>query len=440
MRKTFVSIAAFFLFSSSLAAHADIRFSANFEAELRYYPSQGLIKEQKDLFASLAFNPQMDWQDEQRNHIINLELYGRDSRPKGNRSYADIREAYYLYAGEAWQIQAGISRVFWGVVESNHIVDVVNQSDILASATGTEKLGQPMLSFSLEQAWGNMDFFLLPYFRKREFPDGPERFRLGLSGIDNTFNIEPVFSDKRVYYQSSRQEKHVDVALRWNHYWGGFDMAVSAFSGTSREPLPILTDLQVGPKAIFSSYYEQLQQLGVELQYVYDGWAFKFESASRWQQSGNYHTVVSGFEYTFSDIAASSADVGLLVEYLWHNRKDISIEKPSLEVLDPSFTSLAAPFLRNNRIPSSYLSPFNNDIFLGMRFALNNINGSYFLAGVIVDADDQTTAASFEGSTRLVDNLNLSLNVYVFSNASKESAFYAFRKDDQIELKLQWYF
>src|SRR5690554_7367370 len=96
MRKTFVSIAAFFLFSSSLAAHADIRFSANLEAELRYYPSQGLIKEQKDLFASLAFNPQVDWQDEQRNHIINLELYGRDSRPKGNRSYADIREAYYL--------------------------------------------------------------------------------------------------------------------------------------------------------------------------------------------------------------------------------------------------------------------------------------------------------------------------------------------------------
>lgn len=432
MSRSFLPNLAWLLLLCSLTAHADFRFSGNIEAEARYYPSKGLLAEQKTLFGSLAFSPQFDWRDKGRKHNVNVELFGRASYKNGNRSHADIREAFYLYAGDGWQIQAGISRVFWGVVESNHIVDVINQSDVLESVSGDEKLGQPMLSVGIEQAWGNLDLFLLPYFRKLEFPDGPERFRLGLSGLNDNFR----FSDKDVFYQSSQEEKHVDVALRWSHYWGGLDVAVSAFSGTSRDPLPILSSLDLSaPSAVFSAYYEQMHQLGIELQYIYDAWAFKYESASRWQASGNYHNIVSGFEYTFSDIAASDIDVGLLMEYLWHNRDDISIEKPSLRVLSSGEAPEKVP-----KVPSNYLSPFDNDIFLGMRFALNNINGSYFLAGVIIDADDQTTAASFEGSTRLVDNLNLSLNVYVFSNASKESAFYAFRKDDQIELKLQWYF
>jgi len=446
MRQVFVFVAALLMTCAVVTAHADVRFSANLEADIRYYPSQGLLDEQKQVFGSLAINPKVDWYADNRQHTITVELHARDSRPKGNRSYADIREAFYLYAGDGWQVQAGISRVFWGVVESNHLVDIVNQSDILESATGTQKLGQPMFSLGLERTWGNVDFFILPYFRERVFPRGPERFRIGLSGINNALPISPVFSDKEVFYQSTDEQHHVDVALRWNHYWGGFDMAVSAFSGTSRETLPILSGFDLStpadPKAIFSAYYQQMHQLGLELQYLYDGWAFKYESASRWQPSGNHHNIVTGLEYTFSDIAASNVDLGLLVEYLWHNRDAISIEKQSLKALDTVYATdpTIIAVLKQQRIPSNYLSPFNNDIFLGMRFALNNIHTSYFLAGVIVDADDQTTAASFEGRTRLVDNLNMAINIYLFTHTSKNSAFYAFRKDDQIELKLQWYF
>jgi len=45
----------------------------------------------------------------------------------------------------------GINSVFWRVVESNHLVDILNQTDLIEDIDGEEKLGQPMISLSTQQ-------------------------------------------------------------------------------------------------------------------------------------------------------------------------------------------------------------------------------------------------------------------------------------------------
>lgn len=438
----------------AFSAHsiAELQFSGQIEAELRSFPQKGLHKQQKQAYLSTAFQPRMDWQSEQQNQRIRIEPFARASTPDGNRTHADLREAYYQFSGQHWQLKAGVSTVFWGVVESQHLVDVINQSDIVENPIGKEKLGQPMINFSFEQAFGNLDFYLLPYFRSRHFAGAKERFQIApgmqISSIDPNFSnnaLNAEYHNKKAFYQSRHKENHIDTAIRWSHYIGNFDFALSAFNGTSREAIPVLYGIESGNNALtgkFASWYEQTTRIGLEAQYLHYEWAFKLESAYHRQASSNYTATVIGTEYTFSDIGQFGSDIGLLAEYLWHDRKNISIKKPTKQVLDESlFGGLDNLGLFDQyKIPSDYLTPFDNDIFLGTRFSLNNVAGTQFLAGIIIDADDQTVLGSFEGSTRIGDSVRLSMNLYLSKTKEKTSTFYPFRKDNMLELKASWYF
>jgi hypothetical protein len=433
-----------------LPVYAEINFSGYIEGEARLYPSNGLLKDQKEALASIAIEPELSWKSASEDHSIRFKTFARYSDPDGHRDHADIRELYYNYAGTGWQAEVGINKVYWGVVESLHLVDIVNQTDFVESVNGEQKLGQPMVSFGLEQNWGNLDLYVLPYFRERKYPDGPERFRLNLNG-------QPINFDKNSpLYDSHKENEHIDYAIRWAKSFDTLDVGISYFSGTNREPIPILVDvIVIDPVPVppiidtsMSSYYEQMEQAGLELQYLYDDWAFKFEGVSKNLDTGDFNSTVIGFEYTLSDVGSSGGDLGLLVEYLWNDRQSVDIFPMSLEALpanDLALLSFLTPvqlaaLQQSAIIPGDYLSPFENDIFLGTRFGLNDIGSTEFLAGIIVDADDQTTSGSFEGSTRIGDDVRISLNIYFFENVDEDSAFYPLRKDDQIEAKVAWYF
>lgn len=433
----------------SACLQAEVQFSAVLEAELRVFPQQGLQQQQKRAYASLAAQPRFDWRSEQQNQRIRIEPFLRGSTPDGNRSHVDLREAYYQYSGLQWQLKVGVSSEFWGVTESQHLVDVINQADIAENPIGKEKLGQPMVKLGFEPAFGNIDLYLLPYFRAKEFASARERFQVGTGlndiNADNSADLQAKYHDSKAFYQSRHKESHIDTAIRWSHYIDNFDFALSAFNGTSREAIPVLYDIQLANNDVtgkFASWYEQSTRLGLEAQYLHYEWAFKLESAYHRQQSGNYSAAVAGLEYTFSDVGKNGSDIGLLVEYLWHNRSDISIRKPTKKALEESlFNALDSQDLFDSyKIPYDYLTPFDNDIFLGTRFSLNNIAGTQFLAGVIVDADDQTVLASFEGSTRIGDSVRLAVNMYYSETQDKGSTFYPFRRDNLIEFKANWFF
>ncbi|MFA0280087.1 hypothetical protein AB4489_26825, partial [Vibrio sp. 10N.222.55.F8] len=110
-------------------------------------------------------------------------------------------EALYLTYWDDYELRAGVGKVFWGVTESAHLVDVVNQTDAIESVDGESKLGQSMVHFTSIKDWGTIDAMLLPYFRERTFAGEDGRLRTPV----------PVSDD--ALYESSREEKHVDVAL-----------------------------------------------------------------------------------------------------------------------------------------------------------------------------------------------------------------------------------
>ena len=343
---------------------------------------------------SLGGNLELRWRgEESRASIIpDLRYDGVDDE----RSRADLKEAYWAREAENYELLIGLNTVFWGVTESVHLVDIVNQTDAVADIDGEDKLGQPMINLELQRDWGLVSIYLLPYFRERSFAGEDGRLRTPL----------PVDADNPEY-DSSDEENNVDLALRYSHYFGNVDIGLSAFSGTSREPrlLPNPNGDQLIP------YYDQIDQLGLDLQYTGDAWLWKLETIARDTPADSFGAAVGGFEYTFYQVAESAADVGLLLELQYDGRDE-----------------------------GEPVTLADNDVFAGIRLALNDTQDTVVLAGVGYDIETAETYVNIEADRRLGDAYVLELRARFFTNAVDGDASYAIGNDDYLQLQLTRYF
>lgn len=308
---------------------------------------------------SIAFEPEVDWTSEEGNYQARfapfVRLDGRDSE----RTHGDIREAYLRYIADDWEVLAGINRVFWGVTESRHLVNLINQIDGVEDVDEEDFLGEPMINLAVQRDYGLFSAFLLPGFRERTFAGEDGRLRTPL----------PV-DEGAVAYESRAEEWGTDVALRYSHFLDEWDIGASYFYGTSREARLILSD----DATRFEPRYDQIHQIGLDLQYTKDAWLWKFEGIVR-EGQGTFGALVGGFEYTFYQINETDADVGVLGEYLYDGRD-------------------------NDKAPPT---AFDNDLFLGARLTLNDINDTAALVGTVVDLETRTTSFRLEAERRIGD-------------------------------------
>ncbi len=288
--------------------------------------------------------------------------------------------------------------MFWGVTESRHLVDIINQTDLVENIDGEDKLGQPMVNLALIRDWGTVDLFVLPYFRERTFPGGDGRLR----------TVPRVDAD-RARFESGAEEHHVDVAARWSHYIGDWDIGVSHFHGTSREPRLEL-DLSVPRDAALVPVYEQIDQTGLDVQYTKGSWLWKLEAIYRSGRGDDFPATVGGFEYTFYGIFDTAMDLGVLTEYLFDDRS------------------------------GGRGTPFDDDLFTGLRLTLNDAQSTEALAGCILDLDTSARFCSVEASRRLGDDWVLSLEARTFTDVPEDDPLFSLRRDDYLQLELAHHF
>lgn len=393
-----------FLLLSALAcgvagnAGADpVELSGKISLETRLFFHSANYWNQEDQNASLSIEPEFyfDWADGDQRIVFNpfLRLDATDDE----RSHADLREFYWRGSYEDIELKVGVSKVFWGVAESQHLVDIINQTDLIENLDTEDKLGQPMVNLSLIKSWGTLEFYVLPYFRERTFPGEEGRLRTAL-----------VVDTDHATYEASDEEKHVDFAVRWRHYIGDWDIGLAHFSGTSRTP-DLIPTLRAG-KLFLTPHYQQIDQTSLDLQATKGDWLWKLELISSRNNQGRYTAFVGGFEYTLVGVCGSLSDLGVLLEYHFDDRD----EKVN--------------------------SPFQNDIFAGLRWVLNDIQSTEVLAGVIVDSDTQATFGNLEASRRLGQSWKISLEARIFANQENQDLFFDLRNDDYVELQISKYF
>ncbi|WP_435276388.1 hypothetical protein ACMAZF_05200 [Psychrobium sp. nBUS_13] len=208
------------------AASAEFEFSGKLGLEERYFVDGGQYSEQQyHSQTSLFAVPEFYWGWNNGSDTLVFKPFYRIDSQDGERTHGDVRELYYIHASDDWELRAGIRKEFWGVTEFQHLVDVINQTDSVEDFDGEDKIGQLMLNLSLVKDWGIIDLYLLPGFRQRTFPGGNGRLR-------GPFQIDK----HNISYESDAKKQHLDLAMRWTHSLGDFDIGSYWFHGTNREP------------------------------------------------------------------------------------------------------------------------------------------------------------------------------------------------------------
>ena len=387
-------LSLFILFAST-SVLAETNVSGSVSSQIRYFdqapqwPGQFSGRQ-----ASIAIEPEIRTTIAEGRFTF-IPFYRHDEHDD-ERSHFDIRELHWQTQADDWDILIGINSVFWGVTESRHLVDIINQTDFVENIDGEDKLGQPMLQLSWLQDWGEVNFFILPGFRERTFPGIEGRLRTPL----------PVDTDNP-QYESGAEEQHIDMAVRYTHVIEDWDIGVYYFYGTSREPRLVPDN----SNTVLLPYYDLINQIGLDLQYTHEAWLWKLEAIGREGQGKTFAAMVAGLEYTMYQFAKSNADLGLLFEYLYDDR-------------DAS----AAPIFTDD------------DIFVGLRYALNDVDDTSMITGMIVDRHTNEKLISLEAETRLSEHWTLDIEGRWFVDIETTTSLNSFKQDDYIQIELAYHF
>ncbi len=281
-----------------------------------------------------------------------------------------------------WELRAGVRKVFWGVTESQHLVDIINQTDYVENPDGEEKLGQPMINLSYSGNLGIVDLYLLTGFRERTYPGEDGRLRMPIR-----------LEEREARFESGTGRNRTDFALRWTHYIGDWEVGLSHFSGTTREPrfeLQLALDMAGTPlDASLIPVYEVIEQTGLDLQFIGEDWLWKLEAIRRAGQGDAFTAATFGFEKTMVGLFGSRADLGLVVEYLFDDRGDEA----------PTFGE--------------------NDWAVGFRWALNDVDDSQMLLVFVWDEKTAEQLITLEASRRLGADWKVIAEATVFRNGTR---------------------
>ncbi len=395
MRYTIALISCFMSAISppALANEWEMTGYAAFEHRQFLSDSQFTGQHQGKINPSLIIEPELYTQT--GDNIFTLRLFGHFDSQDSERTHMDIRQLDWVHMQDDWEFQMGFSKVYWGVIESNHLVDIINQTDAVEDTDGEDKLGQPLLQYAMFNEWGNLRFFYLPYFRERTFVGDEGRLR-GRLEVDESL----------ARYTHAAKEWHPDLAVRYTHTWDEWDIGLAHFHGTSREPT-----IRMSNNGSLYPLYELIDQTSLDLQYTKESWLWKLEVIGRGGQGEYFGAMSGGFEYSFYDISSTGADIGILMEYHRDGRR---FDAPQ--------------------------TLFDNDLFIGSRIALNDISDSDLLGGMVVDLNDGSQFFTLEASRRISDNLKIEIDARFFGNIDSAQSVYDLKRDDFIQARLSYYF
>ncbi len=285
---------------------------------------------------------------------IRLEPRIKEDFSERSRGRLLLDEGWFGFTFSSFEFRAGFQQFTWGMVESQKLVDILNQNDYEDDFFDPDKLGTLSARIIIAPVDKlDIELYYLAYFIKAKFPTTKGRYSLtnGLNDIQD----KAVFGNKA-------EEWYPNAAARIFMTVSTFDIALSFFHGYNRFPsLDILGN----------SYYYIMNQPGLEVTWVPGKPIFKLEAVYRNTRGVNnssipsalipdpYFAYVAGVEYTVTKFIGN-ADLTLFLEYLGDS--DVGTTTTDFRLLQ-------------------------NDLFLAIQFALNDVNSKVLQIGATFDLD-----------------------------------------------------
>ena len=386
-----------------------VGFSGRLSAESRGFPAAPAFPAQRSLAAGGAAEATL-YVENANGQRFTVAPFFRYDHADPRRTHFDVREAYLLLFGDVgdggWEARLGVGQVSWGVVESQPLVDIVNQVDFVEHPGGEAKLGQPMAHVTWFGEWGTLEVIGMTGHRARTFPGHRGRLRL------------PVLVDhENVWYDGSWGRWRPEVASRYSHSLGLVDLGATFFDGTSREPF----FFPAGGEPVLIQHYEPIRQFGADLQVTAGAGLLKAEAIQRTGARNllgleqAYFAGVFGGEYSLYAVGGSAVDVTLLGEWSYDSRG-----------------AAATP----SRTPNT----LENDVFIATRFAFNDVQGTELTASVLLDASRANRLLALEFGRRLSNDWSVRAEGVAILSLDERDIFYEMRRDSFIDMSLVYNF
>ena len=340
-------------------------------------------------------------------------------QPSRNR-YEPL-DAYVEYTSPRWALLAGQFVENWSIVDTYNPADVLNRRDAERDLYDPQKLGELMVRLRYflpemgEVRQPALSLYVLPVHRQVPLPANDDRFRFDVTG-DNRGDLA---------YDGVVPSFDLAYAARLSATLGSADVFLFYFGGPGRIP-----GFDVDATGRVTPVYYRADMVGGGVQWALGRWVFKLETAYTWTTRDglprrfqgavpdNYFQYVIGVDRTFTDVLGKT-EVTLTLEYAGEDR--------------PERTNLTG------------LRPYKSDVFVGVRWALNDMRRTELTASVAADVlvDEQLWMVNF--TTALYKDLKLVLGGQFVNRAPERRAdritpFSVFPNNSNVRVGLRYEF
>ena len=372
-------------------ARRTIEISGWIESELRLFPNEGLYALQRRTYPALGSELRAEGALGRGVFRWNVTGFARAGLGDDHRSHVELREASWTWQPARWQLRAGMLMNFWGVTESNRLVDVVNQRDDRESPDIDAKLGQPGIAWTGPAAGGTLELLALTYHRPRAFGVGAGRFR-----PPPDFVATPL-------YESAAGRHRVDWAGRWSAQKGALDVGLSHFWGTAREPRFRNGDAP-------QPRYDIMHQTGLDAQVTLGALLLKAEAIRRNEDGTTIGAATTGVEYVLGSIAPTGSDVVMFAELTFDERRHHTV------------------------------TGLDRDLFLAVRWSPNDVAGTELTVGGTLDLTRGAHILRFEGSRRWSERWRVVTEAYLIGAQRAPELGHLMRRDSFVRAAVAWHF
>jgi len=375
----------------ALSGHAEV------EARGYLYAPQHPGQDSAPVSAALKLAPRAELDLPASTHL-SVRPFARVDSMDPHRNALDLREAALRWRGDAWRVAAGMDTVFWGVSETQNLVNIVNQIDRMERPDDEARLGQLMARVDVDFGTSHWQTLLMSGFRQRRFPSEQGRLRL---------SVPIAASEAR--FGSDRGPWSPDAATRLQLRHGRVETALSYFLGTNRHP-DLVPELQA-MSVVLIPEYNLIHQAGWEFSYLQGFVQLKAEAIA--QQRADlafdpYFAWTAGPEATLGMVG--DVEVGVVAEWLYDTRQD------------------DAP------------TPYQNDVMVGLRGTGFDVGGTQVLAAVVKDLEDDSWLLQVEMGRRFGQHLRVGVEAWMFGSEGAGDLLTDLSRDDYLELNLGVFF
>lgn len=337
------------------------------------YKSYLKVKDdKKDDNNALTFQSELKYNFEDGKIYTKIDALKDSSEEQ--RDHLNITELYYSKSFSDFDLDIGKKVIFLGSLEAYNIVNIFNRQNHQKDSMATHKKGSIM---------ANINYFL----------EDESIFRFYIKGFEDDIKLS---SKDSPYYPFGKNNYSDDIKFTNNNEQPSL---LATYSTTYDDE--IIADIALGvfygydenilfkkQNSILNPYLFQSAKVFTYDTFVIDSTLYKIEASytkvvdDENFNIDNFYNLGLGAEYTIEQIYQNH-NLGFIGEYYKSDYENTS---------------------------------FDNDIFLALRYSLNDKDSSEFLGGIIKDVKNSDRSAYIKYGGRLSDTLNISTDLRYSKN------------------------